>query len=142
MLGSVLDRAQQELNLAAKLRDACRDPRRRSFESRERLVQPTSQVLHEVVAAEGVRFGDRGRVGARGPVEVDGRDLAVDQLGIAGEEPRDEVDRALEPCLGERVEAELAAAEIERADSDPLRETIEGALDVECARGRQGPAGE
>ena len=142
MLGSVLDRAQQELNLAAKLRDACRDPRRRSLESRVRLVQPASQVLQEVIAPEDVHFGERKCIYTLGRVEVDGRDLAVDQLGVAGEEHRDEVDRSLEPCLGERVEAELAAAEIERADSDPLRETLVGGLEVEGARGRQGPAGE
>ena len=134
MFGAVLDRAKEELEVGAQLRDTGGRPRRDSFESLERLVQPASQVLLEVAGDEHVLLGRIERFSSLGPVEVEGRGFPVEQLGVACESARDELERPLESLLGDRVEAKLAAGEDEGAGPDPVREPLIRALEEERVR--------
>ena len=47
----------------------------------------------------------------------------------------------LEPWLGDRVEAKLAVVEDERADPDPVRESLVGALEEDGVRRQRRPPG-
>jgi len=85
MVGAVLDRAEDEFELSAELRDAGGGPGCVSFELFERLVQPTSQVLLEIAGCEDVLLGRLQGLSSLGRVEVEGRDLTIEELGIAGE---------------------------------------------------------
>ncbi len=77
-----------------------------------------------------------------GPVEVEGRDLPVEQLSVTCETSRDELERALESLFGDRVEPKIADGENERAGPDPVREPCVGAFEVERVRRQRRPAGE
>ena len=85
MFGAVLDRAEEEFELGAELRDAGGGMRCVSFESFERLVQPALEVLLEVAGCEDVLLGRLQRLSSLGRVEDEGLDLTIEELGIAHE---------------------------------------------------------
>jgi len=140
VFGAVLDRAEEEFELVAELRDAGGCPRRGSVESFERLVQPTAQVLVEVAGGLHVFLGRAECVFSLCPVEVERRYLAVEQLGVTFKAAGDELDRALEPLFGDRVELEFAAGKNEGAGPDPIGEPSVGALEEERVRRQRRPA--
>ena len=142
VVGAVLDRAEEELEFVAKRRDPCGCPWRHSIESFKRLVEPASQVLLEIVAGQYVLLARVKRLSSLRSVEVEGSDLAFEQLSIVAEAAYDELEGVLEALLRDRVKAELGAGEDEGADPDAVREPRVRALEEERVRRQRRPAGE
>jgi hypothetical protein len=78
VLGGVLDYTDEELELAAELRDGSGRSRRQTFQALERLVEPTSQVFLEVAASEHRLFAGVKSMSSFGTVEGKRRDLSFE----------------------------------------------------------------